>query len=122
MKPAGGADRAVKVQRKIFTRWVNQKLARRNIQVEDIVTAVHDGVVLITLMEGTCIFRCVMAIYIISVLSEKKYAGKALKSTAMRVQKIDNITIQLPCFLYFDHFYMLTTHSISLGVAEFRQK
>jgi hypothetical protein len=54
MKPAGknSAARAVQLQRKIFTRWVNQKVMKRGLTVDDIVTSVSDGPVLIALMEG----------------------------------------------------------------------
>jgi hypothetical protein len=55
MKPAAGknsAARAVQLQRKIFTRWVNQKVMKRGLTVDDIVTSVSDGPVLIALMEG----------------------------------------------------------------------
>jgi hypothetical protein len=55
MKPSGknSAARAVQLQRKIFTRWVNQKIQKRGINVDDVVTAVGDGTVVIALMEGT---------------------------------------------------------------------
>lgn len=55
LKPAAGknsAARAVQLQRKIFTRWVNQKVQKRGINVDDVVTAVGDGTVVIALMEG----------------------------------------------------------------------
>jgi len=66
-----------KIQRKIFTRWVNQKLTKKGIVVDDIVNAMGDGNILIALME---------------VLSEKKYTGKVAKTFSMRVHKIDNIS------------------------------
>lgn len=43
---------AFKLQRKIFTRWVNQKLTKRGIVIDDIVNSIGDGNVLIALMEG----------------------------------------------------------------------
>lgn len=55
MKPAAGknsAARAGQLQRKIFTRWVNQKVMKRGLTVEDVVKEVADGTVLIALMEG----------------------------------------------------------------------
>ena len=55
MKPAAGknsAARAVQLQRKIFTRWVNQKVMKRGLTVDDVVAAIGDGIALIALMEG----------------------------------------------------------------------
>lgn len=72
----GGGPDLLRLQRKIFTRWVNQKLARKHITVTDVVTDISDGNLLIQLME---------------VLSDRKYTGKMEKNFKMRVQKIDNI-------------------------------
>ncbi|KAI7542591.1 hypothetical protein KC331_g7887, partial [Hortaea werneckii] len=41
----------VKVQAKTFTKWLNNKLTARNVQVNDIVTDLSDGVILIHLLE-----------------------------------------------------------------------
>jgi len=89
-----GAGDWVALQRKIFTRWVNQKLAPTKIQVADVVTDFSDGVALAALVE---------------VLSEQKIGGKPIKATTTRVQQIDNanralshawaqkVHMELPC-------------------------
>jgi len=65
------------LQRKIFSRWCNQKLSlSRDIQVNDVVTEIGDGVLLINLLE---------------VLSETTFPGKFQKNPKMRVHKIDNL-------------------------------
>lgn len=69
-----------RLQRKIFTRWVNQKLIKRNISVEDIVNDISTGIVLVALME---------------VLSEKTFTGKMDKNPKLKANKIDNLTMAL---------------------------
>ncbi len=66
----------VLLQKKIFSRWVQQKLIRRHIPCEDILKDI-DAQLLVNLVE---------------VLSENKYPGKALKTTTSRVGKIDNVS------------------------------
>lgn len=41
----------MRLQRRIFTRWVNQKISKRGIIIKDVVRDFADGVVLINLME-----------------------------------------------------------------------
>lgn len=66
-----------RLQRKIFTRWVNQKLSKKNITVNDIVDEMATGLVLVALME---------------VLSEKTFTGKLDKNPKLKPNKIDNCT------------------------------
>jgi Ca2+-binding EF-hand superfamily protein len=73
-KLTGAGDWAA-LQRKIFTRWVNQKLTPTKIPVTDVVNDFADGVALAALVE---------------VLSETKIGGKPIKPTTTRVQQIDN--------------------------------
>eukprot|EP01114_Cavostelium_apophysatum_P006608 TRINITY_DN179_c0_g1_i1.p1 TRINITY_DN179_c0_g1~~TRINITY_DN179_c0_g1_i1.p1 ORF type:complete len:1122 (-),score=548.09 TRINITY_DN179_c0_g1_i1:91-3456(-) len=65
-----------RLQRKIFGRWVAQKVSKRNIQVNDVVTDMSSGLLLIALMEE---------------LSEKQFTGKIEKNPKVKAQKIDNI-------------------------------
>jgi hypothetical protein len=46
------AARANLLQRKIFSKWVNQRISKKNIVVDDIVTSCGDGTLVIALMEG----------------------------------------------------------------------
>jgi len=69
---------------KIFSRWVNQKLAPRGISVADVTVGLSNGSELIALME---------------VLSEKTFTKKAAKDPKMRVQKIENVNLAL-AFIY----------------------
>jgi hypothetical protein len=63
--------------RQIFTRWVNQKVAlTRGIQVNDVVTDIGDGILLIALLE---------------VLAEKQFPDKYNTAPKLRVHKIDNL-------------------------------
>jgi hypothetical protein len=62
------------LQNKIFTRWVNQKLARRFIKIESVTTGFRDSVNLIHLLE---------------ILSEVK-CEKKLEPQTIRVKQIDN--------------------------------
>jgi spectrin beta, non-erythrocytic 1/4/5 len=64
----------IKLQRKIFSRWVNQKLSVVNIPVEDALESFKSGVILIKLME---------------VLSEKECTEKYNKAPKMRIQQVD---------------------------------
>eukprot|EP01156_Anaeramoeba_ignava_P021899 Anaeramoba_ignava/c19907_g1_i1.p1 GENE.c19907_g1_i1~~c19907_g1_i1.p1 ORF type:complete len:642 (-),score=152.74 c19907_g1_i1:550-2475(-) len=68
----------VRLQRKIFSRWVKQKLLRTRpeIQVNDVVEDIKDGVLLINLIE---------------VLSESKYDGKYVAKPKMSIHRIDNL-------------------------------
>jgi hypothetical protein len=63
------------LQRKIFTRWVNQKLIASKIHLDDVVIGFADGTALAALVES---------------LSEQKLTGKPIKPTTVRVQQIDN--------------------------------
>lgn len=64
----------IKLQRKIFSRWVNQKLSVVNIPVEDALESFKTGVTLIKLME---------------VLSEKQCTEKYNAAPKMRIQQVD---------------------------------
>lgn len=67
----------LRLQNKIFSRWVHQKVHKRNIVVNDVVKKMsEDPSLLITLLE---------------VLSEKKYEGK-LAVAKVRSQTLDNAT------------------------------
>lgn len=74
----------LQLQIKIFTRWINQKLAiprgaeRR--QIKNVLTDLSDGVVLVDLME---------------ILSEKSFPGKKFAHTDVRVKKMDNLGLAL---------------------------
>eukprot|EP01119_Soliformovum_irregulare_P010300 TRINITY_DN2527_c0_g1_i1.p1 TRINITY_DN2527_c0_g1~~TRINITY_DN2527_c0_g1_i1.p1 ORF type:complete len:1111 (+),score=542.58 TRINITY_DN2527_c0_g1_i1:57-3389(+) len=67
----------LRLQRKIFSRWVNLKLAKKGIPCNDVVTDIGDGKLLIALME---------------VLSEKPYDGKVIATPKLRPHKLDNLT------------------------------
>ncbi|KAI7220130.1 alpha-actinin-2 [Hortaea werneckii] len=69
----------VKVQAKTFTKWLNNKLTARNVQVNDIVTDLSDGVILIHLLE------------ILSQESLGRYAARP----KLRVQRFENVNIAL---------------------------
>ncbi|KAF2764260.1 alpha-actinin, sarcomeric [Teratosphaeria nubilosa] len=69
----------VKVQAKTFTKWLNNKLHVRNVQVNDIVSDLSDGVILIHLLE------------ILSQESLGRYAAKP----KLRVQRFENVNIAL---------------------------
>jgi len=74
--PAGGpVPEWLRLQRKIFSRWVNQKLwMSKHIKVDDIVEALQkDPTILLHLVE---------------VLTEKPYTGKPIKLGKMRVQLV----------------------------------
>jgi len=62
------------LQNKIFTRWVNQKLARRFLKIESVTTGMTDSVNLIHLLE---------------ILSEVK-CDKKIEPQTIRVKQIDN--------------------------------
>ncbi|KAJ5066874.1 alpha-actinin [Anaeramoeba ignava] len=68
----------IMLQRKIFSRWVKQKLliTRPEIQINDVVDDYRDGLVLMNLIE---------------VLSESKYEGKINPKPRMPVHRIDNL-------------------------------
>lgn len=65
----------VVLQKKIFTRWVNQKIESKGKKVDDVVTGFKDGTALVSLVEA---------------LSEKKCEKKLQAPAKMRVQQIDN--------------------------------
>jgi len=67
----------LRLQRKIFTRWVNQKVRGKCPPCEDVVKSLSDGILLIDLM---------------SALSDKPYTGKQEKNPKVKAQKIDNIS------------------------------
>jgi len=68
---------------KIFTRWVNQKLGKRRLKIDDIATGFSDGNNLVALLE---------------ILSDTPFEGK-LKPAKMRVQQIDNVNVALEWML-----------------------
>ncbi|TKA31104.1 hypothetical protein B0A50_02073 [Salinomyces thailandicus] len=69
----------IKVQAKTFTKWLNNKLTVRNLPVNDIVTDLSDGVILIHLLE------------ILSQESLGRYAARP----KLRVQRFENVNIAL---------------------------
>ncbi|KAF2861994.1 alpha-actinin, sarcomeric [Piedraia hortae CBS 480.64] len=69
----------IKVQAKTFTKWLNNKLAARDRQINDIVTDLSDGVELIHLLE------------ILSQESLGRYASRP----KLRVQRFENVNIAL---------------------------
>ncbi|KAK5120019.1 hypothetical protein LTR85_007095 [Meristemomyces frigidus] len=69
----------VKVQAKTFTKWLNNKLTARNVQINDLVTDLSDGVILIHLLE------------ILSQESLGRYAARP----KLRVQRFENVNIAL---------------------------
>jgi len=73
--PGGAVPEWLRLQRKIFSRWVNQKLwMSKHIKVDDIVEALQkDPTILLHLVE---------------VLTEKPYTGKPIKLGKMRVQLV----------------------------------
>jgi len=67
----------VRLQKKIFGRWVNQKLRGKREPVDDIVKAMSDGNLLIDLMQ---------------VVADKPYTGTRIQNPKMgRAQKVDNV-------------------------------
>lgn len=76
----------LRLQSKIFSRWVGQKLGKRGIKVNDVVKEAGDGVILINLLE---------------VLSEasfpdrKQFDNLMKKPPTGRVQKIDIVNSAL---------------------------
>lgn len=64
----------VNIQKRTFERWVNTKLAKRDMHIDDLATGFSDGVKLINLLE---------------ILSELK-AGRYVKSPRMRIQYFNN--------------------------------
>lgn len=80
----------LRLQRRIFTRWVNQKVSKRGIQVKDAVTGLSNGLLLVNLIE---------------VLSEKEFKGKLDLKPKMRPNKLDNCNSALKVI-----FQLLTLH------------
>eukprot|EP00457_Paulinella_chromatophora_P000332 gb/GEZN01000332.1/.p1 GENE.gb/GEZN01000332.1/~~gb/GEZN01000332.1/.p1 ORF type:complete len:1264 (+),score=321.05 gb/GEZN01000332.1/:544-4335(+) len=73
-KGALGEEQAV-LQRKIFTRWVNQKILKAGIQIQDVVTDTKDGEPLIKLLE---------------ILGETKYPKKTKWGATQRTVQMNN--------------------------------
>ncbi|KAF1822956.1 uncharacterized protein K489DRAFT_410053 [Dissoconium aciculare CBS 342.82] len=69
----------VKVQEKTFGKWLNNKLKARNVQLNDLVNDLSDGVILIHLLE------------ILSQESLGRYAARP----KLRVQRFENVNIAL---------------------------
>ncbi|KAK4569839.1 alpha-actinin [Recurvomyces mirabilis] len=69
----------VKVQAKTFTKWLNNKISVRNVQVNDLVKDLSDGIILIHLLE------------ILSQESLGRYAARP----KLRVQRFENVNIAL---------------------------
>ncbi|KAK0335972.1 alpha-actinin [Friedmanniomyces endolithicus] len=72
-------DAWVKVQAKTFTKWLNNKIAARNLQINDLVKDLSDGIILIHLLE------------ILSNESLGRYAARP----KLRVQRFENVNIAL---------------------------
>jgi len=70
----------VDVQKKTFTRWCNEFLKRRGIQIEDLYKDLSDGLVLINLLE---------------ILTHPKTVGKHNAKPRIGVAKIENLAIVL---------------------------
>ena len=68
------------MQKKTFTRWCNEFLKRRGIQIEDLYKDLQDGLVLINLIE---------------ILSHPKTMGKYNAKPRIGVAKIENLSIAL---------------------------
>ncbi len=97
----------VVLQKKIFTRWVQQKVLRKHIQVSDVTKDI--GTLFIWPWKSfqfqfilefwlwlfvKQIFKTgdgTLLIALMEVLSEASYRGKPLKAASSRVQKIDNV-------------------------------
>eukprot|EP00004_Rigifila_ramosa_P009734 TRINITY_DN213_c0_g1_i1.p1 TRINITY_DN213_c0_g1~~TRINITY_DN213_c0_g1_i1.p1 ORF type:complete len:1246 (-),score=385.52 TRINITY_DN213_c0_g1_i1:64-3723(-) len=77
MSELAGAGDWVGLQNKVFTHYISQKVAKRQIKVADCVKEMTDGMLLIQLLE---------------VLSEKTFTGKIEKNPKLEVQKLDNIS------------------------------
>jgi len=71
----GGMNDRTTVQRKTFTRWVNVHLFDRKLQIEDIVTGFHSGVMLINLVE----------------IISSKLVPRWNKNPKMPIHKLENI-------------------------------
>ncbi|KAH3745176.1 alpha actinin [Pelomyxa schiedti] len=72
------AQAAVALQKKIFSRWVSQKISRvTGKAIDDCVKAMTDGLTLIALLEA---------------LSEKKCTARLVKAPKMRPQVLENAT------------------------------
>ncbi|KAF2811438.1 alpha-actin-like proteinin [Mytilinidion resinicola] len=69
----------VKVQQKTFTKWLNSKILARNVQIQDLIHDLSDGVVLIHLLE------------ILGNESLGRYASRP----KLRVQKFENVNKSL---------------------------
>ncbi|EME42984.1 hypothetical protein DOTSEDRAFT_72410 [Dothistroma septosporum NZE10] len=69
----------VKVQEKTFGKWLNNKLKARNVQIDNLVTDLSDGIILIHLLE------------ILSQESLGRYAARP----KLRVQRFENVNIAL---------------------------
>eukprot|EP01105_Mastigella_eilhardi_P024476 TRINITY_DN6390_c1_g1_i1.p1 TRINITY_DN6390_c1_g1~~TRINITY_DN6390_c1_g1_i1.p1 ORF type:complete len:974 (-),score=347.49 TRINITY_DN6390_c1_g1_i1:92-3013(-) len=70
------------LQKKIFSRWVSQKLwITHHIKVTDVVEDISKD--------------CHVLIYLVEVLSEKKFTGKLEKSSKLRVQQLSNFNAVL---------------------------
>jgi len=74
-KTASTGSNPTQLQRKIFTRWANQKLIKKNITVKDIVDEIGTGIILVALLET---------------LAEKTCTSKIDKNPKAKPQKIDN--------------------------------
>jgi len=67
----------LRLQRKIFSRWVNQKVGARRLSCKDVVDEIKDGLLLIQLIE---------------ILSEKPYSGGKMDPAPKgRIQRLDNL-------------------------------
>lgn len=69
----------VRVQQKTFTRWVNTYLVERMLKCEDIQADLHDGVLLINLLE----------------IISSKSLGKYNKGPKIKMQKLENLNAAL---------------------------
>ncbi|KAK5166138.1 alpha-actinin [Saxophila tyrrhenica] len=69
----------VKVQQKTFSKWLNNKIKARNVQVNNLITDLSDGIILIHLLES------------LSNESLGRYASRP----KLRVQRFENVNIAL---------------------------
>jgi spectrin beta, non-erythrocytic 1/4/5 len=76
-KPKQSTEHWLRLQRKLFSRWVSQKLSGTDVQIEDCVNDLSDGIALVKLIE---------------VLSGAKFSGKLNTKAKFKAHKVDNLS------------------------------
>lgn len=74
----------VGIQMKTFTRWVNEQLAKRGEQIEDLRGGFTDGVELIALVE---------------ILQQRKCTGRIYKNNPNEIQMLANVQLALDAMM-----------------------